>query len=295
MNPNNNSALYTKFYVKSTTTLLPFVLEALNGISRSKAKTILTHGGIRVNNSIVKQHDFPLTPGMLVEISKSKPKETLTSKFIKIVYEDRSLVVIEKNPGILSMGTSHHALCVKTILDEYFRRSKQKCTAHVVHRLDRDTSGLMLYAKNIQTQQALINNWQEAVEKRSYVALCSGTPSPESGTIRSWLTENKAFFTLSSPTDNGGKLAITHYNTLESNARYALVEFNLETGRKNQIRVHCQSMCCPVCGDPKYGNADDPIGRLALHAFRLHFYHPVTNELMKFETPIPPSFKKTLK
>ncbi len=291
MKTDNNTSQYTKFFVREVTTLLPFIINALNGISRNKAKSILTNGGVRVNQRIIKKHDYNLSEGMCVEILKRKPQDTIKSKYIKIIYEDQDIIVIEKQPGILSMGTPHHTFCVKTLLDEYFRHSKQKCTAHVVHRLDRETSGLLLFAKKIEIQQFLIKNWQEITSKRSYIALCAGTPSPAKGTIRSWLTENKAFFIYSSPTDNGGKLAITHYETLESNGQYSLVEFNLETGRKNQIRVHCQSIMCPICGDEKYGNGENPINRLALHAYRLHFYHPTTKKLLQFETDIPYNFK----
>ena len=130
---------------------------------------------------------------------------------------------------------------------------------------------------------------------RRYIALVSGQLEPAQGTVRSWLKDNKAYVTYSSPVDNGGKLAITHYRTLQTNGRHSLVELKLETGRKNQIRVHLQDLQHPVCGDSKYGNGDNPIGRLALHAFRLHFYHPITGELMQFETSIPKAFAAALK
>ena len=266
--------------------------KALDGVSRNRAKAILTGGGIRVDKKIVKQYDLMLQPGNIVEISKKKPKEELRNKFVKIVYEDHAIVVVEKNIGILSMASSHHSFSVKTVLDEYFRRTHQKCTAHVVHRLDRDTSGLMVYAKTIEAEQILEHNWHQIVTDRRYVALCSGAPKEPQGRVESWLKDNKAFFTFSSPTDNGGKYALTHYKTLRSNERYSLVEFKLETGRKNQIRVHTQDLGCPICGDIKYGNGDNPIGRLALHAFRLNFYHPITNEQLYFETTAPKAFMK---
>lgn len=286
----NSQSSFTSFRVEEASTLLPFIMKSLSGISRTKAKFLLAGGGVRVNRRVVTQFDYALNPSDQVEINKRKPREELRSRFVDIVYEDAHVVVVEKKPGILSMAASHHAFSVKTVLDEYFHRSRQKCAAHVVHRLDRDTSGLMVYAKTIMAEQILEHNWHEIVTDRRYVALVSGRLNEKEGTVESWLKDNKAFFTYSSPTDNGGKYAVTHFRTLWANASYSLVELKLETGRKNQIRVHMQDLGHPVCGDVKYGNGDNPIGRLALHAFRLDFYHPVTQELLHFETPIPQTF-----
>lgn len=292
---SHNKAQYTTFRVKSECQLLDFIQESLSGISRSKAKAILQGGGIRVERKNVTQFDYPLRPGMTVEISKRKNATQLVSKFVKLVYEDRYICVVEKNIGILSMATDHHQFCVKTVLDDYFHKSRQKCTAHVVHRLDRDTSGLLVYAKTIEAEQILEHNWREIVTDRRYVALASGCMEQEGGTVESWLKDNKAYFTYSSPVDNGGKYAVTHFRTLRTNDNYSLVELKLETGRKNQIRVHLQDLQHPVCGDIKYGNGDDPCGRLCLHAFRLDFYHPITGEHMHFETPMPKAFLSVFK
>ena len=286
-----NQPAFTSFTVRQETTLLPFIQEALDGISRSRAKAILQGGGCRVKRTIVTQHDSPLVPGDKVEISKHKQGPTLQNRFLRLVYEDKQIIVVEKAIGILSMASAHHQFCVKTLLDNYFKQSGQRCTAHVVHRLDRDTSGLLVYAKTMEAEQILENNWHDIVTNRRYVALVSGRMEQKSGTMRSYLKDNKQYFTYSSQEDNGGKLAITHFRTLQTYAAHTLVELRLETGRKNQIRVHMQDLDHPVCGDIKYGNGDDPIGRLALHAFRLHFYHPITGELLKFETPVPASFK----
>ena len=243
----------------------------------------------------MSQHDFMLQPGMMVEISKQKPRTQFQSKFLKIVYEDAQIIVIEKNIGILSMASTQGQFCVKTVLDDYFRKSRQKCTAHVVHRLDRDTSGLLVYAKTIEAEQILEHNWRQIVTDRRYYALASGEMQQKKGVVESWLKDNKAYITYSSPTDNGGKYALTHFRTLRTGNGYSLVELKLETGRKNQIRVHLQDLGHPVCGDIKYGNGDDPIGRLCLHAYRLDFYHPITNERLHFETPTPKAFLSVFK
>lgn len=291
----NSRPQYTKFAVREEMPLLAFIMQALDGISRSKAKAILAGGGVRINRNVITQHDFVVQPGMAVEISKRKKGATIVSKFVKLVYEDAQIVVIEKAPGILSMATSHHSFCVKKVLDDYFQRSHQRCRAHVVHRLDRETSGLLVYAKTIEAEQILENNWHSIVTDRRYVALVSGRMEQDSGIVESWLKDNKAYFTFSSPVDNGGKYARTSFRTLRRDDAHSLVELKLSTGRKNQIRVHMQDLNHPVCGDIKYGNGDDPIGRLALHAFRLDFYHPITREHMHFETPMPRAFVEAIK
>ena len=266
-------------------------MKALDGISRNKAKAILAGGGVTVNGKNRSQHDFPLNPGDRVEISKRKSGPTLQNKHVRLVYEDAYIIVIEKGVGILSMASSHHAYSVKTVIDDYLRKSHQGVTAHVVHRLDRDTSGLLVYAKTIEAEQILEHTWREIVTDRRHLALVSGQMEEREGTVESWLKDNKAFFTYSSPTDNGGKFARTHFRTLRIGPEHSLVELKLDTGRKNQIRVHMQDLGHPVCGDIKYGNGDNPIGRLALHAYRLNFYHPITGEHLSFETPCPKAFK----
>lgn len=276
--------------------LLEFLLENIKGKSQTKIKATLKGRGVKVDGKTVTQFDFALQPGMKVSVNKSKRDDnTLKSRYVKIVYEDRYLVVIEKNIGVLSMAAGHSSLNVKSILDDYFHKSHQRCTAHVVHRLDRDTSGLMVYAKDMETEQVLEHNWHEIVYDRRYVAVVSGEMEKDGGTIANWLKDNKAYITYSSPVDNGGKYAVTHFHTLARTTDHSLVEYKLETGRKNQIRVHSADMGHPVCGDIKYGNGDNPLNRLCLHAYLLCFYHPVTGEQMEFETPTPTTFKRLFK
>ena len=295
MTYDSKRGIYAVYTVEEDAQLLDWLIANLKGLSRNKVKDTLHGRGIKVNGKIVTQFDYPLTRGMKISVSKSKKNDTFKSRYVNLVYEDPYLVVIEKKPGILSMAAGHKSLNVKTVLDDYFRQTKQRCTAHVVHRLDRDTSGLMVYAKDMQTEQTLEHEWHNIVYDRRYVAVVSGEMEEDEGTIANWLKDNKAYVTYSSPVDNGGKYAVTHFHVLDRTTEHSLVEYKLETGRKNQIRVHSADMNHPVCGDVKYGNGDDPIHRLCLHAYMLHFFHPVTRARMEFETPIPSQFRMLFK
>lgn len=292
---NHNINEYAHYEVMQDDTLLNFLLNNVKE-SRSKIKATLQGRGIKVNGKTVTQFDFPVAKGTKIDVSKTKRNnDKLKSRYVKIVYEDQYLVVIEKNIGILSMAAGHKSLNVKAVLDDYFKKSRQRCTAHVVHRLDRDTSGLMIYAKDMETEQILEHNWHDIVFDRRYVAVLSGEMEEDEGTIENWLKDNKAYVTYSSPVDNGGKYAVTHFYVLDRTTEHSLVEYKLETGRKNQIRVHSADMGHPVCGDVKYGNGDDPLHRLCLHAYVLCFTHPITGERMEFDTPVPAQFRHLFK
>ena len=294
MNYELNKSRYDHYVVNDEAPLLEWLLANIKG-SRSKIKATLQGRGIKVNGKCVTQFDFPLQKGMKIAVSQTKKNDQFKSRYVKLVYEDRWLVVVEKNIGILSMAAGHKSLNVKSVLDNYFQKTGQKCRAHVVHRLDRDTSGLMVYAKDMETEQIFEHNWHEIVYDRRYVAVVSGEVAENEGTIANWLKDNKAYVTYSSPVDNGGKYAVTHFRVLDRTTEHSLVEYQLETGRKNQIRVHSADMGHPVCGDTKYGNGDDPIHRLCLHACVLCFWHPITRERMEFDTPVPTSFRQIFK
>lgn len=283
---------YIELPVREPTTLMEFMMKQMSGTSRNRVKDLLRGHAVTVDRKLTTQFDAKLTPGQVVQIRRHKQNVELTNRYVKLIYEDKDLVVIEKQPGILSQGLSPTQFCVKSVLDEYFSRRQFKCNAHVVHRLDRETSGLMIYAKSVEIQQMLDQDWHQLVYDRRYVALVEGRMEREGGVIRSWLSEGPGFTTLSSPVDNGGKEAVTYYHTLKCADSYSLVEFRLETGRKNQIRVHMKDLGFPVVGDLKYGSGRNPLGRLALHACRLNFYHPRTGQPMTFETPIPRPFLK---
>lgn len=283
---------YTEFQVTEPAELMDFLMQKMSGISRNKVKSLLSNRVVLVDNTITTQYNFELKKGMKVQISRAKNNREFKNPMLKLVYEDAYILVVEKKEGLLSVATDHQKeRTAQHILNEYVKRSHRFNRVFVVHRLDRETSGLMMYAKDEKTQHTLRDNWQEIVTDRRYVSIVSGDMERDAGTIESWLTDHKLYVS-SSPVDDGtGRYAVTHYKTIKRANGYSLVELDLETGRKNQIRVHMSEMGHPVIGDERYGSDCNPIGRLGLHAFKLCFYHPVTGEHMKFETPYPSAFK----
>ena len=282
------------FKVVEPAQLIAFIMEKMHGVSRNRAKALISNRVVLVNNTITTHPLAELKPGDVVQLDRSKHKKSFHCKDLDIVFEDPYLFIIDKHPGLLSMSNNSRQQTVQTVLNRYLEKGGGRNTSHLVHRLDRDTSGLMVYAKDVQTQQSLINGWQQLVTDRRYLALVKGEFEQTRGRIQSWLTEDKKFVTHSSPVDNGGKYAVTHYNVLVSSNGYSLVECELETGRKNQIRVHMADLGHPVVGDRKYGSDEDPMRRLGLHAYMLCFTHPVTGKHLRFETPVPFCFEKLL-
>lgn len=284
----------TEYKVTENTELLAFLMEQLKDMSRTKVKEILAHN-VRVDGRKTSQFNFPLLPGMTVTIGRPEYRERFKLKDLDIVYEDDHLLVINKHEGLVSYSKKPADRTAITLLNQYLDYTHQRCTAHVVHRLDRDTSGLMVVAKTKEVARKFEEDWKGRVYDRAYVAVVWGKVEPQKDTITSWLTDGE-FCVLSSPTDNGGKKAVTHYEVKKYSHRYSLLELKLDTGRRNQIRVHMRELKHPVVHDPMYGYKDDvsPISRLGLHAFRLCFKHPVTGRNLKFETPYPSSFMKLM-
>lgn len=283
-----------EYKVREKNELLKFLQEAMPDSSKSKVKELLSHS-VCVDGRRVSQYNYPLQPGMVVTIEKAGYRERLKPRELDIVYEDEHLLVINKHEGLLSYSKKPKDITVISVLNRYLFMSHQKCNAHIVHRLDRDTSGLMVVSKTKQVSQLFEKDWKGLVFDRAYVAVAWGKVEPAVGTIKSWLTDGE-YCVLSSPTDNGGKLAVTHYKVVQTSRRYSMLELRLDTGRRNQIRVHLREEKHPVVHDPMYGYKDDvsPINRLALHAFRLGFTHPVTGKRLTFETPYPSSFTKLM-
>jgi len=277
--------------VQHDDTLLNFVMTTLNGISRNKAKGILSHGGVTVDGRIQTHVDFPVDAGSVVQIRRHAQPSATTNPHYRIVYEDKWIVVVDKQQGVLSMPVGASSLNMKTLLDKHFAETRQRCTAHVVHRLDCRTSGLMVYAKSVAVQQQMTADWHSTIIDRRYAAVVEGIVEEPQGTVQSWLTDTPSMRVVSSPVDNGGKLAITEWEVVQAGPHRTLLHLHLLTGRKNQIRVHMADLGHPVVGDGKYGHQEQPGRRMCLHAFRLAFHHPITGEAMEFESPVPRYFQ----
>lgn len=281
----------TSLRVNASTDLISFLSASLSDRKRKTILSLLKHRQVSVDRTVVTQYNHPLKPGQQITINWSKVVQGGKHKGVKIVFEDPYLFVIDKPPGLLSIATDkekeHTAL---RILSDQVKDIDPRNRIFVVHRLDREVSGLMLFARSKDVQHRLQGAWQKDVLERRYVAVVEGQVAQEQGTITSWLKENQARIVYSSPTPQDGQRAVTHYRVLKKCARFSLLEVTLETGRKNQIRVHMKDMGHPVAGDKKYGATLKIIPRLGLHARILAFRHPISGEHLHFETPIPPLF-----
>jgi 23S rRNA pseudouridine1911/1915/1917 synthase len=271
--------------------LLSFLLEKLAGQGRNSIKSLLAHGQVSVDDRVETKYNHPLAPGQRVVISKERKEAGPSLIGLRILHEDDDVIVVYKDAGLLSIASPQETeLTAYRQLTAHVRKDNANNRIFVLHRLDRETSGIMMFAKSERVQQQMQNAWSEVVKERTYIALVEGMVKKAQGTITSWLKESSTLKMYSSQHPNDGQHAITHYKVLKSNRRFSLLEVQLETGRKNQIRVHMQDIGHPVVGDKKYGAKTKPIGRLGLHARVLAFEHPTTKELMRFESPIPKPF-----
>jgi 23S rRNA pseudouridine1911/1915/1917 synthase len=281
------------FEVTESTELLKFLFASMPEKSRAGVKSILERRLVSVDGETVTQFNHPLVVGQTVEIRLTGEAGQGTGRAVKIVFEDAHLIVIEKRAELLSIGTDlEREKTAYSLLSEHVKRANSRNRIFVLHRLDRETSGLMMFAKSQAVQRGLQDDWQEAVLERIYLAVVEGRLKEPQGTITSWLTENKSLIMRSSATPNEGQKATTHYRVLKINPQFSLVELTLETGRKNQIRVHMQDLGHSVIGDEKYGAKLNPIHRLGLHAHVLAFRHPIAGKTLRFESPVPNEFAR---
>lgn len=280
------------YIIDDVVELLPFLLETITGKSRNSVKAILKRGQVSVNGKAITQHNYLLAPGQTVAIQSNqtaRKKAVLSS--ISILHEDDDIIVINKEAGLLSVAAKNpdEDTAYRQVTD-YVKEDNRKNRIYIVHRLDRDTSGVMLFAKSEAVKNTLQKSWSTLVEQRVYTALVEGEVKKPADTITSWLTESKSTQVYSSSYDNGGKLAVTNYRKIKSKQNYSLLEVELETGRKNQIRVHMQSIGHPVAGDTKYGAKTNPLKRLGLHATTLSVTHPRTGEVHTYTAKVPGNF-----
>ncbi|MYL32391.1 RluA family pseudouridine synthase [Pontibacillus yanchengensis] len=283
-----------QYTVEEETTLLPYLQKILPNRSRNAVKSILTRGQVAVNGERVTQHNHPLVRGQRITIYKDNKNPALQG--VTILFEDNDLMVIEKEAGLLSMASSHEkTMTAYRQLSDYVKTQHPKNRIFIVHRLDRDTSGVMIFSKSELVKHKFQESWKKVVEERVYIALVEGKVQKSEGTITSWLNETKTHMMYSSPKPNNGKKAVTHYKLLQSNINYSLLEVRLDTGRKNQIRVHMQDIGHSIVGDKKYGSTHNPIGRLGLHAKEITFVHPSSVKSVHFESKTPKAFLDKVK
>lgn len=277
-------------------TLMQCLEAKLTDHKRTSIKALMKYNQVALNSMPTSQFDQPVHDGDTLSVNFTRPFVVFSHPRIKLVYEDNDIIVINKGSGILSVSTDN----VKdgtaySILRDYLKKKDPRLMLFVVHRLDRDTSGLMMFAKNVEAKEAMQHNWNNMVLGRRYVAVVEGKVEQEEGVVKSYLAETSQFEVYSTQNPDEGQLAITRFKRLQCNNGYSLMELSLDTGRKNQIRVHMKDLGHPIVGDRKYGAKASPIHRLGLHARTLHFAHPVTKKEMLFETPIPSRFLSLLK
>ena len=279
-----------EFPVNKNCELLAFLLETLKGQSRNSVKSLLTNHRVSVDGAPISQYNFQLTKGDVVIISKT-PIHKKTRSNLPIIFENEEIIVINKPSGLLSIASDKDkGSTAYRMLTDYVQQKDKHNRIYVVHRLDEDTSGVLMVAKNEKLRDALQDKWNELVSKRGYFAIVEGQMKEKSGTVKSYLKKNSQNMMYSSKKVGDGQLAITHYKVLTENSDYSLLDVNIDSGRKNQIRVHLGDLGHHVIGDDKYGNPSNPIKRLGLHAYELDLEHPFTHKVMKFTAPMPKEF-----
>ena len=282
--------------VEHESRLMEFLIKSMPDRKRQSIKDMLRHGSVMVNETVTSQFDTPLNPGDTVRVNLTRSFPVFSNPRLKIVYEDDDIIVVNKGYGLLSMGNDKiKDGTAYSILRGYLKEKDPRNKIFIVHRLDRDTSGLMMFAKTPEAKDAMQHNWNNMVLERRYVCVVEGKMEEAEGTVRSYLAETSQFEVYSTQNPDEGQLAVTRYRTLKTGGGYSLLEVSLDTGRKNQIRVHMKDLGHPIAGDRKYGAKSSPIHRLALHAMTLRFVHPVTRRDMRFETPVPVPFTGMVK
>ena len=284
-----------QFPVTKEIELLDFLLETFPSQSRNSVKSLLSSHRVSIDGAPITQFNFKLFPGDIVIISSTPIKRKIRSN-LPIIYEDDEIIVIDKPSGLLSIASDNEksATAYRMVTDFVQQKDKHN-RIFVVHRLDEDTSGVLMFAKNPKIQKALQDNWNDIVSKRGYYAIVEGHFDKKSDTIKTYLKKNAQNLMFSSKNPKDGQLSITHYTVIKESKDYSLLDVNIDTGRKNQIRVHLGEKGHYVVGDDKYGNPSNPLKRLGLHAYELAFTHPLNHKKMKFTSKMPKEFENLFK
>ncbi len=283
----------TELTIERPGTLLATMIELLPNRNRKLLKAVLRDRQVMVDGKSVGQFDYPLVPGQKVEIQWQKQEKKQPAQGLDIVFEDEDIIIIDKPAGLLTIATDKEKRkTAYAALSSYVKQSDPEAKIFVVHRIDRETSGLLMFAKSEEVKQQIQKSWEDTIQQRTYVAVVEGKVVQQEGTIKSWLKESSALRVYSSQNPQHGQLAVTHYKVKDQNESYSLLEVNLDTGRKHQIRVHMQDIGHPVVGDKKYGSGMTYLGRMGLHARVLAFNHPKTGKLCTFSSEIPTAFTR---
>lgn len=295
-NSSKRDTILQEIKADKTIQLLDFLIEKQVRKSRNAIKSLLAHKQIKVNGKLITQFDFELNKGDKVAVMKfDQSRKEKKMKGLKIVFEDEDLIIVDKEAGFLSVSTDKEKMrTVYGLLNEYVKKQNKNARVFVLHRLDREVSGLLIFARSAELQDIFQKNWDNLVKKYLYTGVVEGIPAKKEDTLVSWLTENKNFVMMSSSYDNGGLKSVSHYKVFKSVGHYSLLQFDLETRRKNQIRVQMQQIGCPIVGDKKYGASKNPIKRIALHAGELQLKHPTTGELLEFKSSFPKVMQQLL-
>ena len=274
--------------------LKAFILSAWPDLSGNRVNGLLHRGQVKLRGEVTTQFDAPVNEGDAVAINFTRPYTVLRHPRLQLVYEDEYVVVVNKGYGLLSVsrGAAKPETTAYNIVKNYLKECDSRQKVFIVHRLDRDTSGLMMFAKTPEAKEAMQHNWNNMVLERKYVAVVEGNVENDEGVIRSYLGETSAHEVFSTQDPQQGKLAVTRYKVLARGQGRSLVEYSLDTGRKNQIRVHSHELGHPIVGDRRYGASQSPFGRLCLHARTLRFVHPQSRNDMNFQLPVPAKFLK---
>ncbi len=281
------------FTVSEKTELMTFLMTKMEYKSRNKIKSLLGHKMVLVDGATVTQFNHPLLPGQKVQIGSGQKQKEKAPKEYTIVFEDADIIVIDKQAGLLSIATDDEKRATAySLLSQHVKKQNRDNKIFIVHRLDRDTSGLLVFAKSENVKRKMQDSWDETVLERTYIAVVEGCVEKNKDTISSFLFEGKTYKMHSSRDEEKGQKAITHYQVLKKKKEFSLLKVNLETGRKNQIRVHMQEIGHSIVGDRKYGALSNPLKRMGLHAQKLAFLHPSSGKKMYFESETPASFLK---
>ncbi len=281
---------FQEFKVGHDCFLLDFLFEIHPGQSRNSVKQLLSNRHVSIDGAPITQFNFQLVKGDVVLISKT-PIRRKTRSNLPIIYEDDEIIVINKPSGLLSIASDNEKSSTAfRMVNDYVQQKDKHNRVFVVHRLDEDTSGVLMFVKNNKLKEALMNNWNDLVKKRGYYAIVDGKMENKTGTITSYLKKNSQNMMYSSKKKGDGQYSVTHYKVIKENSNYSLLDVDIDSGRKNQIRVHLGDIGHHVIGDDKYGEPSNPLKRLGLHAYELQLIHPFTKKLLTFKSQMPKDF-----